>query len=120
MPAAPLAAPFPPLPPPDGAVPPFRCVVVALVKFPAAPVPADEPPPPPKLPVPVVPAAPVPPLNFVVPIPALARPPAPLVLELSATLPPPFANNVAVDPNQESPPAAVVELPAPTVTVYTV
>lgn len=120
MPAVPLIPPVPPLPPPDGAVAPFRWLVVVFVKLPATPVPADDPPPPPKLVA--VPIAPLPPFSTVVPTPALAKPPAPLVFELSATLAPPLASRVPVEPNHESLAVVVVlvVLPIPTLTVYVV
>ena len=63
------------------------------------------------------PVAPLPPLNFTCPTPLLAAPPVALVLLFAATLLPPLAITVAALPNQESPPAEVLVLPAPTVTV---
>jgi hypothetical protein len=65
-----------------------------------------------------VPVAPFPPLYLNVPTLAEASPALPGVFELSATLCPPFAITVAEEPNHESPPAEVEELPAPTLTVY--
>jgi hypothetical protein len=65
----------------------------------------------------VAPLAPEPPLYFVVPMLAEASPPAAPVEILFGTLEPPLAMMVLALPNQESPPADGLELPAPTVTV---
>ena len=85
--------PFPPFPPPDGAVAPL--VFEVCVRYtPAAAVPADEPPPPP--PVPETPSAPLPPLNLTVPTDELANPPKAPVAELSAAEEPPLAITVVM------------------------
>ena len=106
VPFALVVEPFPPLPPPVGAVPP----VEPLPAFPFAAVPAEEPPPPALL---FTPVAPFPPLYVTCPKPDEAAPPAAPLEVLSSTLPPPFAIRVEGELNQVSPPAAIVLLPNP-------
>jgi hypothetical protein len=108
-----LIAPFPPLPPPAGAIAPVW--LVAFVPF--NNVPAEEPPPPP---FPETAFAPLPPLYLVVPMQLNAEPPAPPVSKLTGALAPPTASTKFEAPREkiELPPGEVPGVaPLPTVMV---